>query len=257
MFVTMLSEMVSPSHWLHMQHKKFFSAYRFKRSGIPVRNAMDHVEREYAMEFGSAFRGTELIVYDIGAADGVVARALLKLAGVKYVHAFEPIPASFQKLTRRVAGFHNISCHNVALGEFNDKATLHLSAHPDSSSLLPMTGLHVAEFPGSGESKDIQIEVVRLDDFIASHGLALPDVLKIDVQGFELAVLKGGGTALAHAKFCVLEMSFAPLYEGSPLFDDIYEFMKANGFFLSGTGNVTIHRGGKTLQIDGIFTRMR
>jgi len=247
--------MFSPAHWLHMQHKKLFSIYRFKRCGIQAREPLDHVEREFVLEFGSAFREPDLVVYDIGASDGVVSKALLKLKNVKSIHAFEPIPASFEALRKRVEGYPEIVCHNVALGDSNRPTNLHLSGNPYSSSFLPMADLHEVEFPGSGTSRDIEVEVVKLDDFIATHRVPLPDVVKIDVQGFELEVLKGGLSALERAKYCILEMSFVELYHGAPLFDAVYQFMIARGFLLRGTGNVIANKFCEPLQIDGIFRR--
>lgn len=245
------------AHWVHMTHKGLFSAYRLKRSGISLREPLDPVEREFVLQFASAFRQPDLVVFDIGAAVGVVSRTLAKLTNVKEVHAFEPIPDSFQLLRKQVAGYPCVKCHNVALGSHNQREKLHLSSLPDSSSLLPMAESHKTEFPDSANCREIEVEVARLDDFVAAHQLPLPDVIKIDVQGYELEALKGGLQALRHARYCVIEMSFFALYEGSPIFEDVYQFMVAQGFILRGTGGVAVNSSCTPLQIDGIFERVR
>ncbi|HSI12623.1 MAG TPA: FkbM family methyltransferase, partial [Chthoniobacter sp.] len=172
------------AHWVHMAHKSLFSAYRLKRCNIALREALDSVEREFILQFACALRQPELVVFDIGASSGVVSRALAKLSNVKTVHAFEPIPDSFQLLRDYVAGYPSVICHNVALGNRNQNEKLHLSSQPDSSSLLPMAQTHKTEFPGSADCREIEVKVARLDDFSAEHQLPPPDVMKIDVQGY-------------------------------------------------------------------------
>jgi len=250
------SPLLRAAHWLHMQHKSLFSAYRLRRCQVPVREPLDAVEREFVLQFASAFRQPELVVFDIGASWGVVSRTLAKLANVRTVHAFEPHPDSFAKLRTRVQAYPSIVCHNVALGNKNGREKLHVSALADSSSLLPMAQRHKDEFPGSGACQEIDIEVARLDDYIAAHQLPPPDVIKVDVQGYELEVLRGGVKALQQAKFCILELSFGALYEGSPLFGDVYQFMIDQGYVLHGTGNVAVNAASTPLQIDGIFKRL-
>jgi hypothetical protein len=73
------------------------------------------------------------------------------------------------------------------------------------------------------------------------------------VQGYEDRVLRGGINTISKAKYCVLEISFAPLYEKGPLFDDIYQIMRKMGFILVGLGEVSKGKSGMPLQVDGIF----
>jgi len=245
------------AHWVHMLHEHLFSAYRLKRCQMPLREALDPVEREFVLQFASAFRQPDLVVFDIGASRGVVTRALAKLANVKTIHAFEPIPDSFKLLRKHVAGYPNVTCHQIALGSQNQKGEFHVSSQPDSSSLLPMAQAHKTEFPGSADSHKIDVEVSRLDDFCNVQHLPAPDVIKIDVQGYELEALKGAEQTLQRANYCIMEVSFVPLYEASPIFDDIYQFMIARGFILRGTGKVAVNQFCSPLQIDGIFERVR
>jgi FkbM family methyltransferase len=242
-------------YWLHMQYRKLFSSYKFRQCGFRPGKSLNHEEREFLLALGFAFHGNDIVVYDIGAHRGVVASALAKLENVRSVHAFEPIPRSFQRLVGEVRTEPKVVCHKVALGSENRMGRLHVSAEAASSSLLPMAASHRSEFPGTGDAVEIDVEIARLDDFILRQQLPLPDVLKIDVQGFELDVLEGGLSALKRARFCVVEMSFIPLYDGSPVFDDIYRFLTGQGFVLRGAGPVTVGRSLVPLQIDGIFER--
>jgi FkbM family methyltransferase len=247
--------MINPLYWLHMQHKKLFSAFRFWRLGFSCRSFPDHIEREFVLAFASVMRGEGISIYDIGAATGHFSAAIAKLENVRQVESFEPIPVAFQALQQRLASYPHVHCHNVALGSANGSADLHLSGSSDSSSLLPVAREHESVFPGTQNIGRISVRVACLDDYVDQHKLTLPDVIKIDVQGYEVEVLKGASRALAHARHCILETSFVSLYEGSPLFEEVYAFMLDNGFLLRGVGRPLEDRSGRQLQVDAVFSR--
>lgn len=71
----------------------------------------------------------------------------------------------------------------------------------------------------------------RLDTLLERFAhLGQPDFLKLDVQGYELAVLDGGPMALHHCGFVYLEASLAPYNEGAPLIADVIAYMNERGF---------------------------
>lgn len=74
------------------------------------------------------------------------------------------------------------------------------------------------------------VPVIRLDDEIAARGLAPPYLVKVDVQGSELAVLRGAPTMLAAAEFVILEISFFDFFRGGSVFAEIVGFMAEHDF---------------------------
>jgi hypothetical protein len=83
-----------------------------------------------------------------------------------------------------------------------------------------------------------------------------PLLLKLDVQGFEDKVIIGGEDVVARAKIIIIEVSFLPLYEGAPLFDDIYQILKTRGFTYNGNFDQLLSpEDGRPLQADAIFSR--
>jgi hypothetical protein len=112
-----------------------------------------YVEREFC-QLRPALGGDSLVVYDVGASVGVFSACLAKLPNVKTVHAFEPIPESFEALTKRVGGRPQVQCHNVALSDEAGVRTMSLSWSADSSSMLPPTDDALAEFPGMRPKTD-------------------------------------------------------------------------------------------------------
>ena len=82
--------------------------------------------------------------------------------------------------------------------------------------------------------KDLQreIDVVTIDGLIELNRTPLPELIKIDVQGFELEVLKGAGKTFGHTEVYILEASFFSFegMNGIPVFSDLVNFMLERGY---------------------------
>jgi FkbM family methyltransferase len=239
--------------WLHVQHRDLYSYYKVRMSNQSFDQPLDAIERLFYLELQSLLKNEPLVIYDIGAAEGILSSALAKLANSISIQAFEPIPDVYQKLSIKTSRFSKISCHNVALGDAEGKISMYISNKSNSSSLLPMKNLHNNEFPGTGISHKIDVPVVRLDDYVRQNNLLIPNLIKIDVQGYEKNVIEGGLETISKSKYCVVEMSFKSLYEGSPLFDDIYNILKNLGFKIIGVSHPLKGHSSDQLQVDGYF----
>lgn len=235
--------------------EKPYTAFQIKEAGVAVRSPMTHAERCVTLQLMHYLEGSNLVVYDVGASFGSYTSALAKMDRVDRVVAFEPIPSVFQSLSGKMSTYPQVTCLNLALGDENGSATFYESAFSYSSSMLPMKDLHKTEFPQSAESKAIEVQVARLDDLVKERNLPPPDFVKMDVQGFEDRVIRGGSATIARAKYCMLEVSLTPLYEGAPLFDDLYGEMRRIGFHLVGVVDQVTGTSGRTLQIDAVFQR--
>jgi hypothetical protein len=78
--------------------------------------------------------------------------------------------------------------------------------------------------------------------------------LKIDVQGYELNVLRGAEKTLIDVDIILIETSFYELYKNQPLFKDIYDFLSNRGFDYYGSFEQLYDlRDGRILQADSIF----
>jgi len=75
-----------------------------------------------------------------------------------------------------------------------------------------------------------EIELQLLDDILLTTAFCQPDFIKIDTQGFELEILKGGAKTLQSAKAVLLELSFLNIYKGAPLAAEVIAFMEKNNF---------------------------
>lgn len=102
-----------------------------------------------------------------------------------------------------------------------------------ASSMLEPDHAAMADFLALPEMLEVvsrrQLHTVRLDDVPETNGCR---ILKIDVQGGELDVLRGGIERLASAVLVFVEVEFFPVYSAQPLFPEVHDFLQAHGFEL-------------------------
>ena len=174
-------------------------------------------------------------ILDIGANTGAYAKEMRALFPEATIHSFEPLADCFAKLETTMQGDGNFTTHNFALGDTNSDTTIeHSSFHP-SSSLLPMAKLHKELYPKSASSQKETIQVRTLDSLLPTLSITGPTLVKLDVQGFEDKVIAGGKEVIRNASIVICETSFVALYEGQPLFDDIYRALSELGFVYYGS----------------------
>ena len=242
----------------HLLHERAYTFWKVRETGLALKEPLTPQERVFFLQLWPILTTSSVVAYDIGASVGIFASCLTKMPQISAVHAFEPIPGSFKGLTERVHPYPHVTCHNVAVGDVNQRLKMRIiDGATDSSSFLSLGELPRSEFSIASESHEEFVPVVRLDDYVREQRLPSPDLVKIDVQGFEDKVLRGGKETIRQARYCLLEISFRPLYEGSPVFDDIYRQMRELGFRLIGIADILKGKSGMTLQMDGIFENDR
>ena len=102
----------------------------------------------------------------------------------------------------------------------------------------------------------VSIPMVTLDRLVESSGFGQPDFIKLDVQGYELAVLEGAPRCLSGAKMVLLEISLWPYNVGSPLAAEVMGWMDAHGFRPFDVFDLSRRAGDNVLvQMDVIFLR--
>jgi FkbM family methyltransferase len=171
-------------------------------------------------------RFTSLI--DIGASDGAFGAFLQRRFGIETVHAVEPLSHHEPALLQR-----NFIVHSCALSDREGVAELHITENDTGSSLLTPSAQCLAEYPQIRPVDRQQVQVRRLDD-LPLDPLPGPTLIKVDAQGVEPAIIRGGKATFAKAHAVYIETSFVPLYEGSGLFADVHAELSALSFELRG-----------------------
>lgn len=188
-------------------------------------------------------------VLDVGASRGQFALFARRRWPQASIICFEPIPGAAEKLRETLGP--SVTVHRTALGSQKGESILNLSRSDDSSSLLPI-GRQADEFPGTAAVGTTPVRVGVLSEYLDAD-LPRPIVLKIDVQGFELEVLRGAGDRLTHLDEVLCECSFVELYEGQALASDVVAFMHQHAFTLAGLSGLTYSETGQLLQADLLF----
>ena len=81
--------------------------------------------------------------------------------------------------------------------------------------------------------KETEIETITLDTFAKQYSIEDVDFIKIDVQGAELDIFKGGKKLLNNVLKIVCEVEFIPIYKDQPLFGDVTKFLNQNNFMFN------------------------
>jgi FkbM family methyltransferase len=176
-----------------------------------------------------------LLVADVGAAEGPEDRWL----GVKHLTrflTFEPNPRSETSQDDRTV------CLPIGLWSSKTRKTLHLTEHPDSASLYPANEEVFRDFlvkDGMATAGTLEIALDTLDNVLVAHPELTPDFLKIDAEGADLEVLRGGvGTLERSVMGLRIETSLLELRQGAPSLWEMDAFLRERGFCLFHLGRV-------------------
>jgi FkbM family methyltransferase len=183
----------------------------------------EHEDVTFPREYGT--------VIDVGANRGQFALFALHRFPRAELRCFEPLPEANQKLTEVVGGNPRVHIEMCAIGAAADTLSLNVTRSDDSSSLLRPTALQLQTFPHTDSVSSIEVNVKTLDATMDFERLAKPFLLKIDVQGYELDVLRGASRLLAQDGDLLIESSFAELYAGQPLADEIVATLQGDFLF--------------------------
>jgi FkbM family methyltransferase len=217
----------------------------WKALRMGVAPSIEH--RKVLSEIGCDF------IIDVGANRGQFSLVSQLVKPGMSIVAFEPIPAEAEVFRHVTSGFENIRLHQVAIGDKADEAEIHLSRRADSSSLLPIGEMQKNLFPSTDEVGTEKVPVKRLDDFKSEWERYSRILLKIDVQGFELSVLRGAIETLKYCAHVYVECSSVELYVGQALYREVASFLEGQGFRSQFRFNETVVDG-QLIQADYLFT---
>lgn len=180
-------------------------------------------------------------VYDIGASNGYWSVRIHEALGGGKFHLFEPLAEVNEDYKRllgtALAANPDLALHQVALGKRNRHQPMTVYSDGFGSSLVNTVPLSLLQRlrrlrrPSIIVPEVKSVPVRRLDDYVAEQGLPPPDVLKLDVQGYELQILAGAGKALETAKIVLLECWLTRGYgRGTPLLHEVLGWMRKRDF---------------------------
>lgn len=178
-------------------------------------------------------------VLDIGAIKGVYTYWLSKKVGVNgKVYAFEPQPelGDFLEESKKTFKLKNVKIVNKGLSSESSEMILYRRKVGDGAAMIASE--HNKLFDPSGKEK-VNIEVIKLDDFISKEKIDELAFIKCDVEGHELEVFKGALATLKQFKPTILfECHHEEAKEG-----EVFNLLKEigyHGFFFNGTEKLNV-----------------
>jgi FkbM family methyltransferase len=183
------------------------------------------IEAEAALDY--FFRKSQIdpVVLDIGANIGSYSEAVRRIAPQASVFAFEPSSDARKKLEERFIGDSSVTIVPLALGSSNSSQTLWTDS--PGSGLASLTKRRLEHF-GIDFSQSERVEVVTLDSWALSSNV-VPNLIKMDVEGHELDVLKGGSKTLATTQVVQFEFGGCNI-DTRTFFQDFWYLLTKAGF---------------------------
>lgn len=199
------------------------------------------------------------LLLDVGANKGQFAKKIID-SGYRngQVISFEPVLKAYNSLLSNSIKYKNWQVfQRCALGDNDGEIDINVSNYDLSSSILPMTNIHLEKKNSSFYISKEKVKIFRLDTIFDKLRVHNENTfLKLDVQGYESKVLYGAINSLKIIKGLMLEVSIIELYKGEELWlDVISKIIKMNfepylierGFYDK--------KNNKVLQLDLVFFR--
>jgi len=208
-----------------------------------------------SIEHEAAFRNyTFRTIVDVGANVGQFALFALKRFPKATIYSFEPLEDCWNKFDSVIGPDTRVRLYRYGIGQEDSTSLINVTNENDSSSILTPSGAQEESF-GTVVVERKNIELRRLASLLTSNDLVAPALLKIDVQGFELDVLKGSKELLNCFDCIYVEASYVELYRYQALAGDVVGFLQENGFEMRGVFNQYADNKRGPLQADFLFAK--
>lgn len=170
------------------------------------------------------------MIIEAGAHDGTNSRELASIPG-STIYCFEPLPGAFQRLVEATEGALNVKRYPIALGQFDGEIEMFVSSGKNdaSSSILKPKEIRVVN-PDIHFHEKIPVKVSTIDSWAQEHGVAKVDFLWLDMQGYELAAMQAAPRILETVSVIYTEVNLLEVYEGVPLYNDVWKWLTTAGF---------------------------
>jgi len=197
------------------------------------------------------------VIFDVGANEGQYAKEVRSIGYKGKIVSFEPQRLAHKLLMKNSRKDDNWVVHPpVALGSKRVIRDMYISKNSVSSSLYKITNVHTdaAESSETMTHETVQINMIDelYNNYIDKDSIVM---LKIDVQGYELEVLRGSLSFLSRCRLIKLELSTKNLYEHQPLYFEIDKFLRENQYSLVDLVPGFRDKTGILLQYDAVYAR--
>ncbi len=171
------------------------------------------------------------VIADVGGGTATTATLFSKHFPNQDIFVFEPIKTNFQEIEKAAARTNRWQLINKAVGSQIGTTEINISERITASSLLEMDS-NIGGVYGDmlKTQRKETIEITTLDAALPANKSV--DIIKMDVQGFEMEVLKGAENTLIRTKVIVLEINNHDGYRGGPTYFEIDAYLRQRNFQL-------------------------
>ena len=144
------------------------------------------------------------VAFDIGAATGGWAEIALRVNPSLRLTCFEPTSRRFAKLSAALAG--RATLERLGLGDAPGQHRIYYGAAGGSNSLIA---------PREGGTDSELIQVTTIDAYCRDHGIDEVDFIKMDIEGYEHAALRGAERMLRAGKIGAIQFEYGHAFLGA------------------------------------------
>ena len=185
------------------------------------------------------------IVLDVGAHKGESINFFLSNFRVMTIYSFEASPITFKILSNKISYFRNkfkdskLIIENYAIGALKKKVLLKQLKESSSSTIRSLNEnskyfkkkLFFLQGDKEGSFfKEIEVEQIKLNDYLINNNISNVDFLKIDTEGYEFEVLTGAKEAFSKISIVLFEHHYDDMITKNYKFSDIHNLLLINNF---------------------------
>ena len=234
---------------------KFFKIFGFQIRKFPHKSLNVKEPHYHFRKMLSKIKSP--VIFDIGAYRGDTVSLFNVSFPTSNIHAFEPFDESFEYLKNRFNNKDNITVNNKAIGSsISNNQSMYITKNSGSSSLLkPEKNANILWEGNPLEfKKKVNVKTTTIDLYCKNNNIKNIHLLKIDVQGSELDVLKGAEQILkdGRVKLIFTEISIAPNYKEQTDLDVLINYLKKYNFQIFNFFKMK-HNNGRLIECDVLF----
>lgn len=208
----------------------WFNKRRFLFSGIDMSRDIEKVSNEPIN-----------VIFDVGANIGQSVHWFKEHYPKASIYSFEPVKSSFLKLKENTKTYNNIYLEHKALGEVEDKVSIRL--HNETEVYSTLNSLDQKLMNNEPNAPVEEIEVSTVDHYLQTNNIEYIDLLKLDVEKWEMSVLKGANRSLKEGKikFVLSEVGFQASESRFTNFNELSSYLKSLHYSFVGLYEVRLH----------------
>ncbi|WP_426094218.1 FkbM family methyltransferase [Flavobacterium sp. DSR2-3-3] len=195
-------------------------------------------------------------IIDVGANSGQFTKVATHLYPHAQIHTFEPLPDLYSIIEKKFSSNPNINTYNIALGNEDGTILFNKNKFGHTSSILEINEENIHFTRKDNVLEQIRVQIKKLDSIALFTDKTHLSLLKLDVQGYELEVLKGADQTLKAIDYIIIEANLEELYSSQPSFTVMNNYLQMKGFELMGMLDFNLGNKNKYIEFDLLYRKI-